>query len=246
MNSISPNLNLMIKSCEKVSKVLIRDFGEVEKLQVSIKGPKNFVTNSDKKVEGMLVDELSKSKKKYSFLTEESGFIKNEDKENFWVIDPIDGTTNFINGIPHFCISVGLVLDNEIVSGVIFDPIKDEIYYAEKNSGAYMNNKSIRVSRKREISECLFSSNSKKISSDGLTIRITGSAALDLAYVSCGRFDGSFHKNLSLWDIAAGSVLVREAGGVLSDIDLKKTENISLIASNQSIEKEINNKISMF
>ena len=179
-------------------------------------------------------------------MTEESGFIRNEDKENFWVIDPIDGTTNFINGVPHFCISVGLVLDNEIVSGVIFDPIKDEIYYAEKNSGAYMNNKSIRVSRKKEISECLFSSNSKKISSDGLTIRITGSAALDLAYVSCGRFDGSFHKNLSLWDIAAGSVLVREAGGVLSDIDLKKTENISLIASNQSIEKEINNKISMF
>ncbi|MDC3151669.1 inositol monophosphatase [Candidatus Pelagibacter sp.] len=246
MNSISPNLNLMIKSCERVSKVLIRDFGEVEKLQVSVKGPKNFVTNSDKKVEDMLVKELSKSKKKYSFLTEESGFIKNKDTENFWVIDPIDGTTNFINGVPHFCISVGLVLDNEIVSGVIYDPIKDEIYYAEKNSGAYMNNKSIRVSRKRKISECLFSSNSNKISSDGLSIRITGSAALDLAYVSCGRFDGCFHKNLSLWDIAAGSILVKEAGGVLSNIDLKKTENISLIASNQSIEKEINNKISMF
>ena len=139
---------------------------------------RNFVTNSDRKVEDMLVNELSKSKKKYSFLTEESGFIKNEDKENFWVIDPIDGTTNFINGIPHFCISVGLVLNNEIVSGVIFDPIKDEIYYAEKNSGAYMNNKSIRVSKKREISECLFSSNSNKISSDGLTIRITGSCLL--------------------------------------------------------------------
>ena len=152
MNSISPNLNLMIKSCEKVSKVLIRDFGEVEKLQVSIKGPNNFVTNSDRKAEDMLINELSKSKKKYSFLTEESGFIKNEDKENFWVIDPIDGTTNFINGIPHFCISVGLVLDNEVVSGVIYDPIKDEIYYAEKKSGAYMNNKSIRVSRKKEIS----------------------------------------------------------------------------------------------
>ena len=246
MNSISPNLNLMIKASEKASKNLIRDFGEVEKLQVSLKGPNNFVTNADRKVEEILIKELEKSKKNFSILTEESGFIKNEDKENFWVIDPIDGTTNFINGIPHFCISVGLVLDNEIVSGVIFDPIKDEIYYAEKNSGAYMNNKSIRVSRKREISECLFSSNSKKISSDGLTIRITGSAALDLAYVSCGRFDGSFHKNLSLWDIAAGSILVREAGGVLSDIDLKKTENISLIASNQSIEKEINNKISMF
>ena len=246
MSYSDPFINSIFAASRKASVALIRDFGEVEKLQVSIKGPKNFVTNSDKKVEDMLVNELSKSKKKYSFLTEESGFIKNEDKENFWVIDPIDGTTNFINGIPHFCISVGLVLDNEIVSGVIFDPIKDEIYYAEKDSGAYMNNKSIRVSKKREISECLFSSNSKKISSDGLTIRITGSAALDLAYVSCGRFDGSFHKNLSLWDIAAGSVIVREAGGVLSDIDLKKTENISLIASNQSIEKEINNKISMF
>ena len=246
MQSISANLNIMIKAAEKASRALIRDFGEIEKLQVSIKGPSDFVSNADLKAEKIIIEELKKARPYYSIISEEDGSEKNKDKNNTWIIDPIDGTTNFLNGIPHFCISVGLVLDNEIVSGVIFDPIKDEIYYAEKNSGAYMNNKSIRVSRKREISECLFSSNSQKISSDGLTIRITGSAALDLAYVSCGRFDGSFHKNLSLWDIAAGSILVREAGGVLSDIDLKKTENISLIASNQSIEKEINNKISMF
>ena len=246
MNSISPHLNIMIKACEKASKVMIRDFGEIENLQVAKKGPRDFVTKTDKRVEEILIDELAKSKKNYSFFTEESGKIINNDKDKRWIIDPIDGTTNFLHGIPHFAISIALEIDNEIKSALIHDPIKNEIFFAEKNNGSYLNNKSIRVSRKRKISECLFSSNNKKISSDSLTIRITGSAALDLAYVSCGRFDGSFHKNLSLWDIAAGSILVREAGGVLSDIDLKKTENISLIASNQSIEEEINNKISMF
>ena len=246
MNSISPILNLMIKSCEKVSKVLIRDFGEVEKLQVSVKGPKNFVTNSDKKVEDMLVKELSKSKKNYSFLTEESGFIKNKDTENFWVIDPIDGTTNFINGVPHFCISVGLVLDNEIVSGVIYDPIKDEIYYAEKNSGAYMNNKSIRVSRKRQISECLFSSNSNKISSDGLSIRITGSAALDLAYVASGRLDGFFHNKINIWDVAAGVLLVQEAGGIVNDINKFKANNIDIRASSEAINHKMLKNLEKF
>ena len=149
MNSISPNLNIMIKSCITASKILIRDFGEVEKLQVSLKGPNNFVTNADKKVETTLIRELEKSKKNFSILTEESGFLERSDKRNFWVIDPIDGTTNFLNGIPHFCISVSLILDNEIVAGVIYDPIKDEIFYAEKSGGTYLNNKSIRVSKKK-------------------------------------------------------------------------------------------------
>ena len=148
MNSISPNLNLMIKASEKASKILIRDFGEVEKLQVSLKGPNNFVTNADRKVEEVLIKELEKSKKNFSILTEESGFIKNKDRDNFWIIDPIDGTTNFMNGVPHFCISVALFLEKEIIAGVIYDPIKDELFYAEKNGGSYLNNKSIRVSKK--------------------------------------------------------------------------------------------------
>ena len=136
MNSISPILNIMIKASEKASKILIRDFGEVEKLQVSLKGPNNFVTNADRKAEEIIINELAKSKKNFSFLTEESGFIENNDKDNFWIIDPIDGTTNFLNGLPHFCISIALLNNDEIIAGVIFDPIKDEIFYAEQDGGA--------------------------------------------------------------------------------------------------------------
>ena len=150
MNSISPNLNIMIKASEKASKSLIRDFGELENLQVSFKGPSDFVTSADKKVEKIIIEELTKSKKKFSLLTEESGFIENEDKDNIWIIDPIDGTTNFLHGIPHFAISVALQSKNEIISGLIFDPIKNEIFYAEKNNGAYLNNKRIRVSNKKK------------------------------------------------------------------------------------------------
>ena len=160
MNSISANLNIMIKAAEKASKVLIRDFGELEKLQVSSKGPSDFVTNSDKKVEKIIIEELTK-RKQFSILREEIGEIKNSDKDNYWIIDPIDGTTNFLHGIPHFAISIGLKTNNEIVSGLIFDPIKNEIFYAEKNNGAYFNNKRIRVSKKRNINECLFATGGK-------------------------------------------------------------------------------------
>ena len=155
MNTISANLNIMIKACEKASKALIRDFGEVENLQVSMKGPSDFVTNADKKVEKILIEELLKAKKNFSILSEETGFIKNKDEKNMWIIDPIDGTTNFLHGVPHFCVSLGLILDNEIVAGVIYDPIKDEIFYAEKNNGAYYNNHRVRVS-KRLILEIVY------------------------------------------------------------------------------------------
>ena len=192
MNSISPNLNLMIKACEKASKVLIRDFGEIENLQVSKKGPKDFVTNADKKVEKILISELSK--KNYSIISEEIGLIKNENKNNFWIIDPIDGTTNFLHGIPHFCISIAFVSNNEILSGVIFDPIKNEVFFAEKNAGSFFNNQRIRVSRKRSFDECLFGSNQDGIKNIELNTRISGSAALDLAYVASGRLDGFFKK----------------------------------------------------
>ena len=143
MNSISPNLNVMIKASEKASKSLIRDFGELENLQVSVKGPSDFVTSADKKVEKILIEELTKSKKKFSFLTEESGLIENEDRDNIWIIDPIDGTTNFLHGIPHFAISIALQSHNEIICGLIFDPIKNEMFYAEKSNGAYYNNRRI-------------------------------------------------------------------------------------------------------
>ena len=149
MNSISANLNIMIKAAEKASKVLIRDFGEVEKLQVSIKGPSNFVTNADKKAEKIIIEELSKSRKKFSILSEEIGEIKNSDINNVWIIDPIDGTTNFLHGVPHFAISIALKSNNEIISGLIFDPIKNEMFYAEKNNGAYFNNKRMKVSKKK-------------------------------------------------------------------------------------------------
>ena len=232
MNSISPNLNLMIKASEKASKILIRDFGEVEKLQVSLKGPNNFVTNTDRKVEEVIVNELEKSKKNFSILTEERGFIENKDKDNFWIVDPIDGTTNFLNGVPHFCISVALLVDKEIISGVIYDPIKDEIFYAEKNGGSYLNNKSIRVSKKNKFSECLYGVNFRKNLPENLIIRNTGSAALDLAYVATGRFDCCLQKNVNLWDIAAGTILIKEAGGVVDNFELKNFGKIILKSSN--------------
>ena len=246
MNSISPNLNLMIKASEKASKILIRDFGEVEKLQVSVKGPNNFVTNADRKAEDIIINELEKSKKNFSILTEESGFIENKDKENFWIVDPIDGTTNFLNGIPHFCISIALLVDNEIIAGVIYDPIKDEIFYSEKNGGSYLNNKSIRVSKKSKISDCLYGVNFRENIPENFSIRNTGSAALDLAYVSSGRFDGCLQKNVNLWDIAAGTILIKEAGGIVDNFDLKKFTKISIKASNERINSDLNKKIHIF
>ena len=145
MNSISPNLNVMIKACEKASKVIIRDFGEIENLQVSKKGPRDFVTKTDKRVEKILIEELSKAKKNYSFITEESGVIKNSNEEAYWIIDPIDGTINFMHGIPHFAISIALKVNGDLKTGLIYDPIKNEIFYAEKKSGAFFNNNRIIV-----------------------------------------------------------------------------------------------------
>jgi len=242
MNSISPNLNIMIKAAEKASKILIRDFGEVEKLQVSIKGPADFVTNSDKKVEKILIEELNKAKKNYSILSEEIGKIENSDKDNFWIIDPIDGTTNFLHGVPHFAISIALRNKNEIISGLIYDPIKNEMYYAEKDNGAFLNNQRIRVSSKKSLNECLFASGGKKEIKSKLNIRKSGSAALDLAYVASGRFDGYFQNELNLWDIAAGLILVTEAGGKTNKLDHTSINNLRVSAASNAIyEKMLEN-----
>ena len=162
MNLISANLNIMIKASEKASKILIRDFGEIEKLQVSKKGPADFVTNADLKTEKIIIEELKKAKPNYSIICEESGIENNKDKDNTWIIDPIDGTVNFLHGVPHFAISIALKSKDEIVSGLVFDPIKNEMFYAEKNNGAYFNNKRIRVSKKKNIDECLFATGGKE------------------------------------------------------------------------------------
>tara|TARA_B100001093_G_scaffold27812_1_gene24340 strand:- start:439 stop:1149 length:711 start_codon:yes stop_codon:yes gene_type:complete len=229
----------MIKAVEKASKSVIRDFGEVEKLQVSKKGPRDFVTKTDKYVEKILIEELSKAKKKYSFLSEEVGSIKNKDQENTWIIDPIDGTTNFLHGIPHFAVCIALQSKTKIISGLIFDPIKDEMFFAEKNKGAYLNNHRLRVSKKNSIEDCLFSSNQEGVKFSELNMRNSGCSALDLAYVASGRLDGFFQNKINLWDVAAGALLVEEAGGIVNDINEFPINKIDIKASSASINDQM-------
>ena len=236
----------MIKASEKASKILIRDFGEIEKLQVSKKGPSDFVTNSDLRVEKIIVEELKKAKPNYSIISEENGIENNKDKNNTWIIDPIDGTVNFLHGIPHFAISIALRSNNEIVSGLIFDPIKNEMFFAEKDNGAFFNNHRIKVSKKNELNDCLFATGGKMNQEPDLSYRKSGCAALDMAYVASGRYDGYFQYNLNLWDIAAGIVLVKEAGGILNQIDLSHNKNIKIIASSTVINSKLLEKLSNF
>ncbi len=246
MNSISANLNIMIKASEKASKILIRDFGEVEKLQVSKKGPADFVTNSDLKVEKIIIEELKKARPNYSFISEEKGVENNKDLKNTWIIDPIDGTINFLHGVPHFAISIALRSNNEIVAGLIYDPIKDEMFFAEKDNGAFFNNHRIRVSNKNNLDDCLFATGGKLKKEPNFTSRKSGCAALDLAYVASGRYDGYFQDDLNLWDIAAGIILVKEAGGIINDIDLIKTDKIKVIASNPNISAKFEENLLNF
>jgi myo-inositol-1(or 4)-monophosphatase len=229
----------MIKAAEKASKSAIRDFGEVEKLQVSKKGPYDFVTKTDKLVEKILIEELSKIKKNYSFIAEETGIIKNQDKDNIWIIDPIDGTTNFLHGIPHFAICIALKSKDEIVSGLIFDPIKDEMFFAEKEKGAFLNNQRLRVSNKNSLDDCLFSSNHQGVKFSDLNMRYSGCAALDLAYVASGRLDGFFHNKINLWDVAAGAIMVKEAGGIVNDLNKFDINKIDIKASSGAISDKM-------
>ena len=246
MQSISANLNIMIKAAEKASRALIRDFGEIEKLQVSKKGPSDFVANSDLKAEKIIIEELKKARPKYSILSEEAGIENNKDRSNTWIIDPIDGTINFLHGIPHFAISIALKSNEEIVSGLIFDPIKNEMFYAEKDNGAFFNNHRIKVSKKNELNDCLFVTGGKIINEPDLPYRKSGSAALDMAYVASGRYDGYFQHDLNLWDIAAGIILVKEAGGILNEIDLSVNKSIKIIASSADINSKLLEKLSNF
>ena len=245
MHTISPHLNIMIKASEKASKILIRDFGEIENLQVSNKGPYDFVTNADLKVENTIIDELKKAKPNYSILSEEKGFENNRNSKT-WIIDPIDGTINFLHGVPHFAISIALKENDEIIAGLIYDPIKNEMFYGEKNNGAFFNNHRVRVSKKTELSECLFVTGGKLISDYEFTYRKSGSAALDLAYVAAGRYDGYFQKNLNIWDIAAGIIILKEAGGVLNEIDLSNYSGIDIIGTNSNIFSKLKGKLLNF
>ncbi len=246
MNSISANLNIMIKASEKASKALIRDFGEIENLQVSAKGPKDFVSNADLKAEKIIIEELKKARPNYSIISEEDGSESNTDKDNTWIIDPIDGTTNFLHGIPHFAISIALKSKDEIVAGLIFDPIKDELFYAEKNNGAFFNNQRIRVSKRKDLNSCLFVTGGKEKKEIDLPLRKTGCAALDIAYVASGRYDGYFQNDLNLWDIAAGIVMIKEAGGIINDIDLSQNHKIIIKASSSAINEKMLEKLKNF
>ena len=256
MKLSSANINVMVKVCRKAAKILIRDFGEIENLQVSLKGPGNFVTASDIKVEKILVEELQKARPTYSILSEEIGEINND--ESFkWIIDPIDGTSNFLHGIPHFAISIGLEHDKEIICGIIYDPIKDEMFVAEKGNGAYVNNKRMRVSSRSKLKDCiiftggprqnpkdkeLFFVEYKNFSSVVKTpIRKMGSASLDIAYVAAGRCDGFWQRNLNYWDYAAGIILVKESGGFVTDFNGKNRyiENKTILVTNSKIDKEM-------
>ena len=239
MQSISANLNIMIKAAEKASRGLIRDFGEIEKLQVSIKGPTDFVSNADLKAEKIIIEELKKARPYYSIISEEDGSELNKDKNNVWIIDPIDGTTNFLHGVPHFAISIALKSGDEIVSGLIYDPIKDEMFFAEKDNGAFFNNQRMRVSKKKEINSCLFATGGNFKNEVSLPIRRTGSAALDMAYVAAGRYDGYFQNDLSLWDIAAGIIILKEAGGIINEINLSQNKNILVRASSTAINAKM-------
>ena len=246
----------MVKVCRKAAKILIRDFGEIENLQVSLKGPGNFVTASDIKVEKILVEELQKARPTYSILSEEVGQINND--ESFkWIIDPIDGTANYLHGIPHFAISIGLEHDKEIICGIIYDPIKDEIFTAEKGNGAYLNNKRMRVSSRSKLKDCIIYTGGpkqdckdrelaleeyKRFSSKVfIPIRKFGSASLDMAYVAAGRCDGYWQRNLSYWDIAAGIILVKESGGFVTDFNGENLyiQNKTILVTNSKINKEM-------
>jgi myo-inositol-1(or 4)-monophosphatase len=225
-------INVMINAALKTAPQLVRDFGEVEQLQVSKKGPSDFVTTADLKAEKTLLRELSKARPEFGFLMEEQGVRKGEDDTQRWIIDPLDGTTNFLHGIPHFAISIGYEKNGEILAGVVYDPVKDELFWAERGRGAWMNDRRLRVSGRSDLSQAVLATgiphhgrgNHREFLAVAETfmaatagIRRFGAAALDLAYVAAGRYEGFWELGLSPWDVAAGSIIVREAGGFCTD-----------------------------
>ena len=250
-------MNVLTTAVIKTGKALKRDFGEVENLQVSIKGPGDFVSAADRRSEKTLFEELSKARPGYGFIMEESGAVDGSDKSHRWIIDPLDGTTNFLHGIPHFAISVALEREGVLVAGVVYNPATDDMYVAEKGQGAFHNNQRLRVASRRELSDALigggvphlgkakdhalFKHELANMMARAAAVRAQGASALDLAYVAAGRFAGLWQRGLQVWDAAAGAVLVREAGGYISDADAGElsANPTSVVAGNEYIHRAL-------
>ncbi len=246
----------MANAAYKAARGLLRDFGEVEQLQVSRKGPADFVSSSDHKAEEVLVEELNRARPNFGFLLEEGGIVKGSDNSNRWIIDPLDGTTNILHGVPHFAISIGLERDSKMFAGVVYDPLRDEIFTAETGNGAYLNSKRLRVSSRNQMNNALIATGMpfkgrashpeypamlEAVTGSAAGVRRFGSAALDLCYVAAGRYDGFWEFALSPWDIAAGLVILREAGAMVSDIEGYDSmmETGDILATNGRLHEEL-------
>jgi myo-inositol-1(or 4)-monophosphatase len=259
MPYLSPALNVMTSAARKAGRKLIRDFGEVENLQISMKGPADFVTVADQRTERILIEELQKARPGYPILTEESGLVEGPDKSHRFIIDPLDGTTNFRHGIPHFAFSIALEREGQLVSGVIYNPITDEMFTAERSHGAYLNNKRLRVAARKELKVCLsatgipfmgrgtpedhaqYLKELRAVIESTPGVRRIGSAALDLAWVAAGRYDAFWEHGLAQWDIAAGMLMVREAHGVVTDLKggERMLQSGDILAANEPLHPQL-------
>ena len=249
-------LNVMIKAARKAGRNLKRDLGEIEHLQVSLKGPANFVTVADKRAEETIYDELTKARPGYGFIGEEGGAREGTDKSNVWIVDPLDGTTNFLHGIPHFAVSIALQREGALIAGLVYNPANDDLFVAEKGKGAFLNDQRLRVAGRKLLNESIIACGLPHIGRGDFRLsqaemsllqprvaglRRFGAASLDLAWVAAGRLDGYWERNLSVWDMAAGIVLVREAGGYVSDVDGDDYtfETRDIVAGNEAIKSEL-------
>jgi myo-inositol-1(or 4)-monophosphatase len=248
-------MNVMVKAARRAGRSLKRDLGEVENLQVSMKGPANFVTLADKRAEEMLYADLNKARPGYGFVGEEGGTREGTDKSHTWIVDPLDGTTNFLHGIPHFAVSIGLAREGVVIAGLIYNPANDDLYMAEKGGGAFLNDTRLRVAGRKQLNECVIACGlphigrgDHELSRKEMTalqpkvagLRRFGAASLDLAFVAAGRLDGYWERNLQPWDVAAGIILIKEAGGTVGDIhggDLLKTGNV--VCGNEFVYGEL-------
>ncbi|WP_425417201.1 inositol monophosphatase family protein [Oricola indica] len=249
-------MNVMVQAVMKAGRGLARDFGEVQHLQVSVKGPGDFVSQADLRAEEVLRAELERARPDYGFLLEEGGSVEGRDPQHRWIIDPLDGTTNFLHGFPHFAVSLALERQGQLVAGVIFNPATDELYTAEKGAGAFLNDRRLRVAARRKLTDCMvgcgvphlgrgdhgrFLVQLRHVMSEAVGIRRTGAAALDLAYVAAGRLDGFWEESLSPWDMAAGIILIREAGGFVTDASggTDMFGRGDIVAGNEAIQKAL-------
>jgi len=253
-------MNVMIKAARKAGRSLTRDFGEVEQLQVSVKGPGDFVSAADRRAEDIIFDELSRARDGYSFLMEERGAVEGADKSHRWIVDPLDGTTNFLHGIPIFAVSIALERDGQIVAGIVYNPVMDETFTAEKGKGAYLNDRRIRVAARRNLSEAVvvtgiphrgrdgherFVDECRALMSEVAGVRRYGSAAIDLAWIAAGRFDGFWERGIEAWDMAAGVLLAREAGAIVTDVDggQRLFQTGSVLAGNSQIHRALSDSL---